>query len=132
MIEPCGFVIDTARVRRAAMDYGAQAELYRHADFAALMRTRPPGRLVLLSTHALRRYDTYQFAADDLLLCGRESAGVPPEVACQADEALRIPMQPGLRSLNVAQSAAIVLAEAMRQTVWSSAGAGLSSEETTG
>jgi tRNA (cytidine/uridine-2'-O-)-methyltransferase len=116
IIEPCGFVLDDRRLKRAAMDYQVLAEIARHASWQAYLASRDSGRLVLLSTKAALPYHRFAFAASDTLLLGRESAGVPPEVLARADAALRIPLTPGARSLNVAQAAALVLGEALRQT----------------
>ncbi|HKR19038.1 MAG TPA: tRNA (cytidine(34)-2'-O)-methyltransferase [Stellaceae bacterium] len=115
IIEPCGFVLDDRRLKRAAMDYLARAEVARHASWTAFQQSRP-GRLVLLSTKARLPYHRFAFARDDVLLLGRETAGVPPEVAEAVDASVLIPMRPGLRSLNVALAAALVLGEALRQT----------------
>jgi tRNA (cytidine/uridine-2'-O-)-methyltransferase len=116
IIEPCGFVLDDRRLKRAAMDYLAQAEIRRHISWDAYIQAPRSGRLVLLSTKARLPYHRFAFAATDTLLLGRESAGVPPEVAASADERVRIPMRPGLRSFNVALAAALALGEALRQT----------------
>jgi tRNA (cytidine/uridine-2'-O-)-methyltransferase len=116
VIEPCGFPVDDKRIRRAAMDYYDLARLTRHASWAAFCRDRPPGRLVLLSTAGATRLPEAVFRPDDVLLLGRESAGVPPEVHERADLRVRVPLQAGARSLNVALSAAMVLSEALRQT----------------
>jgi len=116
IIEPCGFVLDDRRLKRAAMDYLAQAEIRRHSSWDAYIQAPRGGRLVLLSTKARLPYHRFAFAATDTLLLGRESAGVPPEVAASADERVRIPMRPGLRSFNVALAAALALGEALRQT----------------
>ncbi|HEV2162861.1 MAG TPA: tRNA (cytidine(34)-2'-O)-methyltransferase [Stellaceae bacterium] len=115
IIEPCGFVLDDRRLKRAAMDYLAHAEIVRHASWAAF-RQAHLGRLVLLSTKARLPYHRFAFARDDVLLLGRETAGVPPEVAESVDASVLIPMRPGLRSLNVALAASLVLGEALRQT----------------
>ncbi|HQS17695.1 tRNA (cytidine(34)-2'-O)-methyltransferase [Reyranella sp.] len=116
LIEPCGFPVDDKRIRRAAMDYYDLATLVRHASWAAFCRDRPPGRLVLLTTAGAERLPGASFRADDILLMGRESAGVPADVHDAADLRVRIPLQPGARSLNVALAAAMVLSEALRQT----------------
>jgi len=115
IIEPCGFVLDDRRLKRAAMDYLAHTAIARHASWTAFRQARP-GRLVLLSTKASLPYHRFAFARDDVLLLGRETAGVPPEVADAVDAKVLIPMRPGLRSLNVALAAALVLGEALRQT----------------
>jgi tRNA (cytidine/uridine-2'-O-)-methyltransferase len=116
VIEPCGFPLDDRRIRRAAMDYYDLATLVRHASWAAFCRDRTPGRLVLLTTAGAQRLPEATFRPDDILLMGRESAGVPPEVHAAADLRVRVPLQAGARSLNVAVAAAMVLSEAIRQT----------------
>ncbi|WP_421996479.1 tRNA (cytidine(34)-2'-O)-methyltransferase [Reyranella sp.] len=116
LIEPCGFPVDDRRMRRAAMDYFDRATLVRHASWAAFRRDRAPGRLVLLTTLGAVPFPDVAFRPDDTLLVGRESAGVPAEVHEAADLRLRIPLQPGVRSLNVALAAAMVVSEALRQT----------------
>lgn len=120
IIEPCGFVFDDRKLRRAGMDYLEHVEMRRHSSWAAYLGWREglgaaAGRLVLLSTAGTLPYAQAAFRPTDSLLIGQESAGVPPDVRAAADLALRIPMRPGLRSLNVAVSAAIVAGEAMRQ-----------------
>ena len=115
IIEPCGFVLGARRFRRAGMDYLAQAEWRRHASWGAFLAARGASRLVLLTTRAAERYDGFAFAPGDILLVGRESAGVPDEVHDAADARLRIPMRQGPRSLNVALAAAIAVGEALRQ-----------------
>jgi tRNA (cytidine/uridine-2'-O-)-methyltransferase len=114
LIEPCGFVFGDTKLRRAGMDYLAHVELTRHISWAAF-RPLVPGRLVLLTTKASIVYTEAAFRPDDTLMVGRESAGVPDEVQEAADLRLRIAMRPGLRSLNVALVAAMVLGEALRQ-----------------
>ncbi len=116
IIEPCGFPVDDKRIRRAAMDYYDLARVVRHGSWAAFRRDRAPGRLVLLTTAGAIRLPQAQFQPDDILLMGRESAGVPAEVHAAADLRVRIPLQSGARSLNVALAAAMVLSEALRQT----------------
>ena len=115
LIEPCGFPFSDRRLKRAGMDYAARAELRRHADFDAFEAART-GRLVLLSAHGATRLPDMRCETDDVLLFGSESAGAPDAVRAAADAVVRIPMAPGLRSLNVAVSAGIALAEALRQT----------------
>jgi tRNA (cytidine/uridine-2'-O-)-methyltransferase len=115
IIEPCGFLWDDRRLRRAGVDYLARAEVTRHESWAAFERARR-GRLLLLTTGARQGYLDMRFEAGDTLLFGRESAGVPDDVHRAADRRLRIPLRPGERSLNVALAAAMVLGEALRQT----------------
>ena len=116
LIEPCGFLLSDRHVRRAGLDYRDLVRLTRHASWAAFLAARPPGRLVLLTTKASRSHLDFDFAADDTLLLGRESAGVPDAVHQACDARLRVPMVRGARSLNVALAAAIVLGETLRRT----------------
>ena len=115
LIEPMGFEWDDKRVRRTAMDYIDEVAIARHSGFAAF-RAATPGRLVLLSTKGEQSPYDHPFAADDILLFGKESGGVPPDVAARCDSILRIPIRPGVRSLNLATAAALALGEALRQT----------------
>lgn len=115
IIEPCGFPFSDRGLKRAGMDYAAAADVVRHPDWAAFNSTRR-GRIVLLSTHATTTLPHILFLPDDILLMGSEGAGVPDAVRDAADLSIRIPMRPGFRSLNVAVSAGIALAEALRQT----------------
>jgi tRNA (cytidine/uridine-2'-O-)-methyltransferase len=120
LIEPCGFIVGDAKFRRSAMDYLDRLDLTRHRSWDAFQSARAarprPGRLVLLTTRAAVRYVDAAFAPDDTLMVGRESAGVPDAVHQAADLSLLVPMQPGLRSINVALAAAMVVGEALRQT----------------
>jgi tRNA (cytidine/uridine-2'-O-)-methyltransferase len=113
VIEPCGFLLTDRNFRRAGMDY--RGEMVRHAGWEAF-RSGLRGRLVLLTTRAALPYPGFLFQPSDTLMVGRESAGVPDEVHDAASARLLIPMRPGMRSLNVAQAAAMVLGEALRQT----------------
>ena len=115
VVEPCGFILDDKRLRRAGMDYLDLLDWTRHSSWAAFRRDRAPGRLVLLTTRAARPYTDFAFRPDDLIMVGRESAGVPEDVHDAADVRLLIPMRPPARSLNVALAAAMVLGEALRQ-----------------
>ena len=120
LIEPCGFALSDRRLRRAGMDYLERLKLTRHLSYAAFSRWRlsldPVPRLILLTTRAERSYLDFAYAPDDLLMVGRESAGVPAEVHADASARLKIPLARGARSLNVALAAAMVLGEALRQT----------------
>ena len=116
IVEPSGFVWSEPRLRRAGMDYLELAAVVRHASWEAFLATRGPGRLVLLTTRGATPLAEARFAAGDHLVLGRESAGVPDAVHDLADLAVRVPMVPGARSLNVAVTAGMVLAEALRQT----------------
>ena len=118
VIEPCGFPLSDAGVRRAAMDYGALAEMKRHASWAEFLECpeRDEGRLLLFTTKGAEPLHGFQFREGDTLLFGRESSGAPPEVHDAAQARLFIPLAPGARSLNLTVSAAIALSEALRQT----------------
>lgn len=116
IIEPCGFVWDDRRLRRAGMDYLELASVRRYQSWDVFLSDKEVGRLVLLTTRGRVAPHSFAFRHNDVLLFGRESAGVPDSVHDAADERLRIPMTAGARSLNVALSAAIVTAEALRQT----------------
>ena len=115
VIEPCGFAFDPRRLRRVALDYIDHAEIVRHSSWQAYRGARVGGRLVLLTTAAKTRYCDFDFRPDDTLMVGRESVGVPEMVHEAADARLRVPLRPGLRSLNVAIAAAMALGEALRQ-----------------
>jgi tRNA (cytidine/uridine-2'-O-)-methyltransferase len=117
IIEPCGFLWSEPKLKRAGMDYLDQAEVVRHTSWQAFRAARATERLLLLTTKGAQPYTNFQFTRSDILLLGRESAGVPDAVHNAVDARLVIPMQPGFRSLNVALSAAMVLGEALRQTV---------------
>src|SRR5262249_18135205 len=120
IVEPCGFAFDDRRLRRAGMDYLDAVDLTRHTSWNAYRVWRAgsdrAGRVVLLTPQGNTAYVDFSYAPSDPLMFGRESGGVPPEVHEAADARLVIPMRPGLRSLNVAVSAAMVLGEALRQT----------------
>ena len=118
LIGPAGFDMSDRNFRRAGLDYLPHASIERHlsfADFQTAMRAENH-RLVLLTTKATTSHLDFVFAADDVLMLGRESAGVPDDVHAAMDERIRIPLVPGMRSLNIAIAAAIVLGEALRQT----------------
>ncbi len=114
VIEPCGFPFSVKSLRRSAMDYADIADIARHASWAAFQASRT-GRVILMSTKAATPLWDFSFQAGDTLMLGRESAGVPDDVAAACDARLLIPMPGGGRSLNVAVSAGIALGEATRQ-----------------
>jgi len=118
IVEPAGFPVTDRAFRRAGMDYLDRVALTRHGSFAAFEDWRRSERLklVLMTTAAERSYLDHAYGQDQVLLFGRESAGVPEVVHKAADARLRIPMAAGLRSLNVAMAAALVAGEALRQT----------------
>lgn len=117
IIEPCGFPLKARDLTRAAMDYRALAEPELHASWEEFCQSdlRRSGRLVLLSTKAEMPVHDFAFGENDMLLLGQESAGVPENVREACDGALRIPLAPGARSLNMATAGAIALSEARRQ-----------------
>lgn len=118
VIHPAGFALTDRNLARAGMDYLDKAALVEHDSFTAFeaWRTAQGRRLVLLTTKAETSAYEVQYAAGDILLLGRESAGVPDAVAEQCDLRVRIPMRPGLRSINVALAGSMILGEALRQT----------------
>jgi tRNA (cytidine/uridine-2'-O-)-methyltransferase len=118
LIHPAGFTVSPGTLRRGALDYLEHVALEEHDSYSRFANWRRAAgrRLVLLTTHATQSAYATVFGDADLLLLGRESSGVPPEVAADADLRVRIPMRPGLRSINVAVAAALVLGEALRQT----------------
>jgi len=118
IIEPAGFPVSDSALKRAGMDYLERAAMTRHLSFDAFEAWRLPlrRRLVLFTTKSTAPYTEFSFAADDILLMGRESTGVPESVHDVADERLTVPMAEGMRSLNVAVTSGMVLAEALRQT----------------
>ena len=123
VIGPTGFDMSDRALKRAALDYLAHVDLTRHASFSDFVDSRAAagdnparGRLVLLTAHAPTMHCDFAFRPNDTLMLGRESAGCPEAVHTYADARITIPMRPGLRSLNVAVTAAIALGEALRQT----------------
>ncbi len=117
LIEPAGFAVTDRNLRRAGLDYLDEAMLTRHDDWSAFDAARRSAgrRLVLLTTRGATDYRDFAFMPDDVIMVGRESAGVPDTVHETADARLIVPMRPGLRSLNVAIAAALVVGEALRQ-----------------
>jgi len=118
VIHPAGFAITQRNLARSGMDYLDRAQLVEHVSFAAfdVWRKKAGRRLVLLTTKSADSAYGATYKANDILMLGRESAGVPDEIAALADLRVRIPMSPGLRSINVAIAGSMVLGEAMRQT----------------
>lgn len=116
VIEPCGYIWDDARLKRAGMDYMELANVARHASWEAFQQQLKPARLILLDTKASTDYLDFKFQPDDILMVGRESDGVPDDVFKATDHQVKISMISERRSLNVAVAASIVLGEALRQT----------------
>ncbi|HCU59002.1 MAG TPA: tRNA methyltransferase [Alphaproteobacteria bacterium] len=121
IIEPCGFLFNDKGLKRAGMDYLELANFKRHASWDDFLSYRAEhkdeyGRIILLTTHASKPYTEFEFKENDIILMGRESAGVPEAVHQLADARLLIPMNKNARSINVAVSAVMVVGEALRQT----------------
>jgi tRNA (cytidine/uridine-2'-O-)-methyltransferase len=116
IIEPCGFLLTDKNLKRAGMDYLEKLDMQRHSSWQAFRKTREGQRLVLLTTKTTDSFLDFKFEAGDILLAGRESLGVPEDVHAACDARVTIPMAAGVRSLNVAVAASMVLSEALRQT----------------
>ena len=115
LIEPCGFSLNDKRFKRVVMDYEGLCEIILHSDFEIFLKKYKKSRIVLMTTKAKKLYHRFKFKKDDMLLFGRESAGVPKELHKLLKDKIKIPMNKKTRSLNVAMSVAIVAAEALRQ-----------------
>lgn len=115
IIEPCGFILSDKNLKRAGMDYLDNLSLNRHADWDSFRRAHEKARKVLLTTKSAQPFTAFAFRPDDILVLGRESAGVPDAVHDSCDARITIPMPGGLRSLNVAIAGAMALGEALRQ-----------------
>jgi tRNA (cytidine/uridine-2'-O-)-methyltransferase len=118
IIEPCGFPLTDRSLRRTAMDYAENAVVSRHSGWSSFreLQIAKGSRLILFTTRGATRLDQFSFRKSDVLLFGRESAGVPDDVHAAADARVAIPLTPTARSLNVAMSAGIALWEALKQT----------------
>ena len=121
IIEPCGYIFSEKTLKRAGMDYLHLVKYRRHKSWEHFLQYRVEhpdeyGRIVLLTTHATEPYYNFKFQPNDIILMGRESAGVPEEVHHTADARLLIPMNENARSINVAVSAVMVVGECLRQT----------------
>lgn len=115
VIEPCGFPWDEKKIRQSGMDYTDLATVKRHVDWAAFRAVYPNQRLILMTTKGSVPYTTFDFRDDDILIAGRESAGVPDEIHTSVDARVLIPMQANARSLNVVIASSMILGEALRQ-----------------
>ena len=115
LIEPCGFNINDSRFKRVAMDYMEYTKILKYEDFKMFKSKNKKSRIVLMTTKAKKNYHTFRFKKDDILLFGRESAGVPKNLHNTIKNKIKIPMNKKARSLNVAISVAIVSSEALRQ-----------------
>ncbi len=115
LIEPCGFNLNDSRFKRVVMDYMDLCKVVRHEDFKSFIKKNKKSRIVLMTTKAKKLYHTFKFKKNDMLLFGRESAGVPEEIHKMLKNKIKIPMNKKTRSLNVSMSVAIVATEALRQ-----------------
>ena len=115
IIEPCGFDLHDARFRRVVMDYLGFSRIYRYEDYDKFLRKNRKKRIVLMTTKAKKNYHKFIFKKNDILLFGRESAGVPESLHKTIKYKVKVPMNKKTRSLNVAMSVAIISAEALRQ-----------------
>ena len=118
IIEPCGFLLDDRKLRRAGMDYRQDTQLTRHDDWTAFAGAVAPARLILASANAAEPLPEFRFAPGDIIVLGRESAGAPDYVHAACQHRVRLPLAPGQRSLNVAQAAGIFAYEVCRQLDW--------------
>ena len=115
IIEPCGFNLHDSRFKRVVMDYIGFSKIFRYQDYDDFMKKNKKKRIILMTTKAKKYYHKFKFKKDDILLFGRESAGVPNNLHKTIKDKVKIPMNKKTRSLNVAMSVAIVSAEALRQ-----------------
>ena len=115
IIEPCGFNINDSRFKRVVMDYTKLTKIIRYQDFEHFKNSNLKSRIILMTTKAKKNYYRFKFKKGDILLFGRESVGVPLEIHKKLSNKLKVPLSGKARSLNVAVTAAIVSAEAMRQ-----------------
>ena len=116
IIEPCGFLLTDKNLKRAGMDYLEKLDMVRHSSWEAFRKTHAGARFVLMTTKTSDSFLDFKFSAGDILIAGRESAGVPDDVHAACPARVTIPMAAGVRSLNVAVAASMVLAEGLRQT----------------
>jgi tRNA (cytidine/uridine-2'-O-)-methyltransferase len=115
IIEPCGFALTDKNMKRAAMDYLQHLDMTRYTGWTAFQAAHPGQRRVLMTTKSAVSFLEFAFRPDDILIAGRETAGVPEHVHAACDARVIVPMAPGVRSLNVAVAASMVLGEALRQ-----------------
>ncbi len=115
IIQPCGFDLHDPRFRRVVMDYIGLSRIIKYEDYNCFLRKNKKKRIVLMTTKAKKYYHQFNFKKDDILLFGRESAGVPENLHKTIKNKVKVPMNKKTRSLNVAMSVAIISAEALRQ-----------------
>ena len=116
IIEPCGFNLNDSRFKRVVMDYIGFSRIFRYENYDMFIKRNNKSRIILMTTKASISYTKFNFKKDDTILFGRESAGVPENIHQSINDRLKIPMKENVRSLNIASSVAIVLAESLRQT----------------
>ena len=115
IVEPCGFSLDDSRFKRVVMDYIGFSKIFRYEDYDMFIKKNSKSRIVLMTTKAKKSYHKFKFKKTDILLFGRESAGVPEVLHSKIKNKLKIPINKETRSLNVAITVAIVASEALRQ-----------------
>ena len=115
IIEPCGFDLNDSRFNRVVMDYMGFCKIFRYKDYNMFLKKNKNNRIVLMTTKATKYYNKFKFKRNDILLFGRESAGVPDSLHQSIKNKIKVPMNKTTRSLNVAMSVAIISAEALRQ-----------------
>mgnify|MGYP001278089640 CR=1 FL=1 len=115
IVEPCGFNLHDSRFKRVVMDYIGFSKIFRYQDYDDFLNKNKKKRIILMTTKAKKHYHKFKFKKDDILLFGRESAGVPNNLHKTIKDKIKIPMNKNTRSLNVAMSVAIISAEALRQ-----------------
>ena len=115
IIEPCGFNLHDSRFKRVVMDYIGFSKIFRYQDYDDFLNKNKKKRIILMKTITKKHYHKFKFKKDDILLFGRESAGVPNNLHKTIKDKIKIPMNKNTRSLNVAMSVAIISAEALRQ-----------------
>jgi tRNA (cytidine/uridine-2'-O-)-methyltransferase len=115
IIEPCGFDLHDARFKRVVMDYMGMSRIFRYEDYDDFLKKNKDKRIVLMTTKAKKHYHKFKFKKNDMMLFGRESAGVPENLHKTIKNRIKVPMNKKTRSLNVAMSVAIISAEALRQ-----------------
>ena len=115
IIEPCGFNLHDSRFKRVAMDYMGMSRIFRYEDYDDFLKKNKDKRIVLMTTKAKKHYHKFKFKKNDMMLFGRESAGVPESLHKTIKNRIKVPMNKKTRSLNVAMSVAIISAEALRQ-----------------
>ena len=115
IIEPCGFNLHDSRFKRVVMDYMSMSRIFRYKDYDDFLKRNKDKRIVLMTTKAKKHYHKFKFKKNDMMLFGRESAGVPESLHKTIKNRIKVPMNKKTRSLNVAMSVAIISAEALRQ-----------------